>query len=113
MVSAVMKTHGVTMRPSARRKRQRKRKGQTLNVNRKEQSVISFSEQMQRWTHVSDRALNRFEQISIARPFKYDHYWKRWTRIIKPVVSGFPYGILELNLTPIPNAFNSTFDSDV
>jgi hypothetical protein len=75
--------------------------------------MISFSDQMKRWAHITGRPLNKFEQMSVARPFKYSKYWRTWSRLIKPVYEGFPLGFIELNLTPLPLDSDSTSCSGI
>lgn len=62
--------------------------------------MLTFQDQMKRWGGVAGRSLNRFEQMSIARPFVYSPFFGTWNRIIKPIMSGSPMGIMLLNLTP-------------
>lgn len=62
--------------------------------------MLIFQDQMKRWGGVADRAITRFEQMMIARPFVYSPFFGTWSRIIKPVPQGHPLGIILLNLTP-------------
>ena len=63
--------------------------------------MLSFGEQMKRWAMIADRPINSFEQMMIARPFKFDAQHQTWSRTIKPVYSGLPLGVIELTLTPV------------
>lgn len=75
--------------------------------------MIPFSEQMQRWGRITDRPLNKFEQMMVARPIRYCVYWQTWSRVIKPVYEGHPLGFIELNLSPVPNAYDESYETRV
>lgn len=63
--------------------------------------MLTFQEQMKRWAMIADRPINTFEQMVIARPFKHESYSDSWVRMIKPIYSGEPFGVIELFLTPV------------
>ena len=62
---------------------------------------MSLHDQIERWSKVADRPLTKFEQMVIARPFKYSSYWRTWNRVLKPVYAGLPHGYVEFSLTPV------------
>ena len=78
-----------------------------------ESIMVPFSEQNRRWSRLAGRSMSKFEQMLIGRPFRYSSYWGRWTRVIKPIFDGHPYGMIELNLTPMPGVPSSTWKNDV
>ena len=49
---------------------------------------------------MSGRALSSFEQLVIARPFKCDLERLTWSRVLKPMIPGKPYGYVELIFNP-------------
>lgn len=63
--------------------------------------MSSLSDQIDFWTVHADRPLTKFEQMVIARPFKYCSYWRTWSRMLKPVYAGSPRGLVELNLSVV------------
>ena len=62
---------------------------------------MSIFDQTEYWTKIAHRNLTTFERMVIARPFRYNTYWKNWSRILKPIYSGYPNGYVDINLTPI------------
>lgn len=62
---------------------------------------MSLSDQIEYWAKVAGRPITKFEQMVLARPFKYSSYWRTWNRVLKPVYGGQPYGYVEFSLEPI------------
>jgi len=62
---------------------------------------MSLHDQIEYWSQIAGRPLTKFEQMVIARPFKYSKYWHTWDRVLKPVFAGTPYGYVEFALTPV------------
>jgi hypothetical protein len=48
------------------------------------------------WQSMINRPLSSFERMKIARPLHYSTDTKQWSRVLKPVLGGFPYGYVEL-----------------
>lgn len=51
------------------------------------------------WQGAAGRSLGSFEQLTIARPFRYNMATQKWSRLIKPIVTGLPFGYVEVDLT--------------
>lgn len=69
---------------------------------------MSLSEQITFWEKVKGCPLSSFEQVVVARPFKYSAYWQRWSRVLKPVYGGNPRGYVEFSIQPdLPGWENS------
>jgi hypothetical protein len=62
---------------------------------------MSIHDQIEYWSKLADRPLTKFEQLLIARPYKWDGYWHTWNRVLKPVWGGEPHGMVEVNITPV------------
>lgn len=56
------------------------------------------SERIAYWAGVTGRHLTSFEQLKIARPFRYNVPSKKLYRVLKPVVLGPIYGYVEIDL---------------
>jgi hypothetical protein len=63
------------------------------------ESFVSLSTHVNRWQSLVGRNLTSFEQLKIARPFRYDGVNNRWYRLLKPVLGSLPYGFVEIDLT--------------
>jgi hypothetical protein len=50
------------------------------------------------WSTFAGRRLTKFEQMVIARPFRFNPYTQTWSRIIKPTSTGLPAGYFEIRL---------------
>jgi hypothetical protein len=61
---------------------------------------MSLTDQIDFWKKAKGRPLSSFEQVVVARPFKYSNYWRRWSRVLKPVYGGSPQGYVEFSLEP-------------
>lgn len=61
--------------------------------------------------------VNEFQNVPTAKAavhiFHYSSYWGMWARRLKQYDEGEIKGIVEVNLTPIPNCVSSTWTSDV
>jgi hypothetical protein len=55
-------------------------------------------ERIDYWAGVAGRPLNRFEQMKIARPFRYNSVEKKLYKVLKPVVFGAIYGYVEIDI---------------
>lgn len=73
---------------------------------------MSLHDQIEYWATVANRPLTKFEQLVIARPFKYDAYWRTWNRMLKPVYAGSPHGYVEVSLSPV-NGWNKSSENVV
>lgn len=61
--------------------------------------MITLQSTMSYWAGVAGRPLGAFEQLTIARPFHYNMLTRRWSRLIKPIVTSMPFGYVEVDLT--------------
>lgn len=64
--------------------------------------------QVGRWQAAAGRALSSFEQLTIARPFHYNLDTQRWSRLIKPLITGVPFGYVEVSLSRIGDHYPLT-----
>lgn len=60
----------------------------------------TVSIQIDEWKARIGRDLNKFEQLVVARPFRWNEFDNSWYRLIKPVWDGEPQGYLEVRITP-------------
>lgn len=67
-------------------------------------------ERIDYWAGVAGRPLNSFEQMKIARPFRYNSVEGKLYRVLKPVVFGAIYGYVELDLNVRPDEPRFNFD---
>lgn len=56
--------------------------------------------QIDEWQERLGRDLNKFEQLVVARPFRWNETNKSWYRLIKPVWDGEPQGYIEIQISP-------------
>lgn len=56
------------------------------------------SERIAYWAGVIGRPLNTFEQLKVARQFRYDVQHQKLYRTLKPVMLGPIYGFVEIDL---------------
>ncbi len=62
---------------------------------------MSLVDQINFWKKSKGSSLSTFEQVVVARPFKYSSYWHRWSRVLKPVYGGNPHGYVEFSIEPV------------
>ena len=67
-------------------------------------------ERIDYWASVAGRPLNSFEQMKIARPFRYNSTEGKLYKVLKPVVFGAIYGYVELDLNVRPDEAKFDFD---
>lgn len=67
-------------------------------------------ERIDYWSGVTGRPLNSFEQMKVARPFRYNSVEGKLYRVLKPVVFGAIYGYVELDLNVRPDMPKFDFD---
>lgn len=67
-------------------------------------------ERIDYWAGVTGRHLTSFEQMKVARPFRYDVKENRLYRVLKPVVFGAIYGFVEIDLNVNQNEPKCDFD---
>jgi hypothetical protein len=60
--------------------------------------TIPVSARIGYWSGVTGRPLSSFEQVKVARPFRYNVTEKKLYRVLKPVLLGPIYGYVELDL---------------
>lgn len=60
---------------------------------------LTLDENTERWKQMAQRPLSRFERLKIARPIHYSERTRTWSRVLKPILAGFPYGYVEMDLT--------------
>jgi hypothetical protein len=60
--------------------------------------AVQVRELIDYWAGVAGRPLSSFEQMKVARPFRYNVADKKLYRVLKPVVLGSIYGYVELDL---------------
>jgi hypothetical protein len=58
----------------------------------------NVKDQIDVWKGHLGRDLNKFEQMVVARPFRWSG--NHWTRLIKPVWEGNPRGYVEIDVVP-------------
>lgn len=74
--------------------------------------TIPVSERIAYWSGVIGRPLSSFEQMKVARPFRYSVPDKKLYRVLKPVMLGPIYGYVELDLN-FNRPDQSKFDFDL
>lgn len=62
------------------------------------------------WASVAGRPLSAFEQMKVARPFRYNSVEGKLFRVLKPVVFGAIYGYVEIDLNVRSDGARFDFD---
>jgi hypothetical protein len=60
--------------------------------------TVSITDRIEYWSGVTGRPLSSFEQMKVARPFRYNVMDKKLYRVLKPIIFGSPYGYVEIDL---------------